>query len=274
MMSKYMQVVWLYVIGIVIIFVGLYMLMVNSGPSSFIVMLMGLAIAAMGAAHGRRMRMMGQLDFEQLMKERGFEPEKPKESGKPPQSEGEKGAEVPKPEDFEEENQEPKPRTEGLLGGILGALKRPPAEGPLTQDEVLHLEMEDIKEGRIVPTEADVIKLVCPKCGAENESQNMFCYKCGTRLRRLTPGEEKSGKINLRIEPGAIQVVDDERVARVIICPKCNVANKVGDKYCWNCGKKLKAESKSRRKIEIEEPILEEKPKAKNAPARKKKAKM
>ncbi len=59
MMSKYLQVVWLYVIGIMIIFVGVYLLMLNSGPGSFIVMLVGLGVAAMGSAHGRKMRISG-----------------------------------------------------------------------------------------------------------------------------------------------------------------------------------------------------------------------
>jgi len=247
MMTKYMQVVWLYVIGLSIIFIGIYSLMTSPGPASFVIMLVGLGIAAIGAAHGRRMRTMGGFDMQQMMRDKGFGPEKPKQAAQEPHEaeeaapEEEKGNEAPKAGDFA-------PRPESALSkkisGITSIFSRGPQQEPLTQDDIMRMEMEDIKEGRIVPAEADVIMLVCPKCGAENESQNLFCYKCGTRLRRLTPGEKETGRISLKIDPGAITVVDDHRVAKVVICPKCNAANKVGDKFCWNCGKKLRSDSR------------------------------
>ncbi len=256
MMTKYMQVVWLYVIGLIIIFVGIYTLMTSPGPTSFIIMLVGLGIAAMGAAHGRRMRMMGQLDIEQIMKEKGFQPEE---------------TEKPNTDDFEKEGEKPpgeaQQRAAAMaemgtkIRGLMQSFKRRPADEPMSQEEILQLEIDDIKDGKIVPTEADIIEFVCPKCGAENEERNYFCFKCGNRLRKKTPGEDDTGT-HLKVEPGTIEIVEDQRVAKVVICPKCNVPNKVGDKFCWRCGKKIRSESKEAKKIEMEESLLPKKDKS------------
>jgi uncharacterized membrane protein YvbJ len=118
-----------------------------------------------------------------------------------------------------------------------------------------------------VPTEADIIEFVCPRCGAANEERNYFCFKCGNRLRRKTPSEDEAGT-HLKVDPGTIEIVENQRVAKVVICPKCNVPNKVGDKFCWSCGKKIKSDSKEIRRIEMEEPVL---PKKGRPKARKKK---
>ncbi len=257
MMSKYMQVVWLYLIGLAIIFVGIFTLISSPGPTSFIIMLVGLGIAAMGAAHGRRMRMMGQLDIEQIMKEKGLQQEadeKPEPGDFPREEKAEEGDESP------EEGEPAGDEAGGRFGSFMQMFRRRPPEEPLTQEEIMHLEMGDMQEGRIVPTEADIIEFVCPRCGAANEERNYFCFKCGNRLRRKTPGEDDGGT-HLKVEPGSIELVENQRVAKVVICPKCNVPNKVGDKFCWSCGKKIKSESKD--KMVVEEPILPKKSKAK-----------
>jgi ribosomal protein L40E len=261
MMAKYMQVIWLYVIGLLIIFVGIFTLVSNPGPASFIIMLVGLGVAAMGAAHGRRMRMMGQLDIEQIMREKGFRTDKD---------------EKPKPEDFRQEDEEkegappeeeqPAEAAPGRFRALMEAFRRRPSEEPLTQEEIMQLEMGDIKEGHIVPTEADIIEFVCPRCGAANEERNYFCFKCGNRLRRKIPGEDDGGT-HLKVEPGSIDIVENQRVAKVVICPKCNAPNKVGDKFCWRCGKKIKSDSKDSI-IEMEEPILPKKGKKKKSKKR------
>ncbi|MFH0956612.1 MAG: zinc ribbon domain-containing protein [Candidatus Aenigmatarchaeota archaeon] len=230
MMSKYMQVVWMYLIGILIIFFGIIMLTMKSGPSSFLVMLVGLAVAAIGAAHGRRMRALGQMDVRQLVGERGEE-----ETRKEMKKEKEPA-----------EAQEEKPAGPGIgsmLGKFVGSL-RSRAGGELSEGDIDSIEMEDMKRGNIAATSADEIELVCPKCMAENEEQNYYCFKCGNKLRKSQKekGGEKSG---IAVEPGTISVVGDRKIAKVVICPKCNLANKVGDKYCWNCGKKIRSESAS-----------------------------
>jgi ribosomal protein L40E len=272
MMSKYLQVVWLYVTGLIVILLGVYLLMLESGPSSFIVMLIGLAIAAIGSAHGRKMRQMGTFDIEELMKE-GGEPLPPGtpavEQQATEQMEQQIGPEQPpqpapaQPAEQEEEvpgpikgvvgpeEQEP---AEPKKGGILGIFNKEPGEPDdrhLGHDDVMEIELEDIRSGKLVPTEADVIELVCPKCGAENNEKNFYCYSCGMKLRRKPGKDAKVQEPKITVEPGSISLVGEQRVAKVIICPKCNAANKEHDKFCFNCGKKLrsdKALQKARRK--------------------------
>jgi ribosomal protein L40E len=243
MMAKYMQVVWLYLIGLVIIIIGVVTLVNNPGPTSFVIMLVGLFIAAIGAAHGRKLRMTGQLDIDGMMQEKGFEGEdveKPDpEDLKAQEGEVPAEEEIP-PEDIEEEPRE-MPSRGGGFGKFLSSFGRPKDE-PLSQEEILQLEVQDIKDGKIVPTEADIIEFVCPVCDAANEERNYFCFKCGNRLRRKTPEEDTEGKTHLKVEPGSIEILDEQRVAKVVMCPACNAPNKVRDKFCWSCGKKIKAE--------------------------------
>jgi len=248
MMSKYMQVIWLYLIGIAIIFIGLFMLSSNTGPSSFLVMLMGLAVAAIGAAHGRRMRMLGQLDINQLMQQEAQPQDAPEGEAEeaPAEAAGQEQVAIPdnQPQPDDQDfipPQKPMQMMGQRIGSFMGRFRRAPTEMPLEPEDIYNLEMEDIKKGKIAATRADVIMLVCPKCMAENEEQNYYCYKCGNKLRRKPVKEDKKSEI--AVEPGTISVVDDRRVAKVMICPKCNMANKVGDKFCWNCGKKIRSDS-------------------------------
>ncbi len=251
MMSKYLQVVWLYIIGLIIILFGVYMLMNTPGPTSFVVMLVGLGVAAVGSAHGRKMRQMGPYGLEDLMRE-GGEPLGPveAEAGKdqekfPEEPLPEQGQAKAAPEQAGEAAPEEKAAPEGppepKRGGIMSIFRRGPPGERLMPDDVVNIELEDIKSGKLVPTEADVIELVCPRCGAENEEKNFYCYSCGNKLRRK-PGPEAKTKKEMKVEPGAIALVGEQRVAKVIVCPKCNAANKESDKFCFNCGKKLRAE--------------------------------
>jgi DNA-directed RNA polymerase subunit M/transcription elongation factor TFIIS len=250
MMSQYLQVVWMYVIGILIIFIGLYLMMHNSGPSSFMVMLVGLGISAMGAAHGRRMRVMGQYDIEELMRQRGLAP-KEGEAGQQQGADGspgemEAGAREPQEEaGGTEEETGDKEGSEAPKSGVRGLLKRTGIEvGRRKPEDILsEMEMEDIKSGKLMPTEADVIELVCPKCGAENEDKNFFCFSCGNKLRRKPTSEAKLKEPpKISFEPGSIKMVGEKVVAKVVICPRCNTGNREVDKFCHNCGKKLKPE--------------------------------
>ncbi len=261
MMSKYMQVIWLYLIGIAVIMVGLIMLSMNSGPSSFIFMLMGLAIAAIGAAHGRKMRMMGQLDMGQVMQQKAGQEQVQEEggTGEEAQEEATEGVAAgqealnaePQPDD---QDYVPPQKAMNLnigsrIGSFMGALRGKGFEPPLEQEDIFNIEMEDIKKGKIAATRADVIMLVCPKCGSENQEKNVYCYDCGNKLQKKA--SELGGKqAEIRVEPGSISIVDDRRVAKVVICPKCNSANKVGDKFCFSCGKKILSDSSVLKKME------------------------
>lgn len=255
-MAKYMQVVWLYLIGLAVILVGVYTLITSPGPMTFIMMLVGLAVAAIGAAHGRKIRMQGQFDMDQTMRDDDLEPEG---AEKPEQGEAEEKEEAPPAE----EPEEPEKAPSGGFRGLIGSFMRRPNE-PLSDEEIVQLEIEDIKEGKIVPTEADVIEFVCPVCSAENEERNYYCFTCGNKLRRKTPEEDDAGKTHLKVEPGSIEIVDEQRVAKVVMCPECNIPNKVRNKFCWSCGKKIKSETLEDKKIQSEKAIEPPEKKAKS----------
>jgi len=221
-----MQVIWLYVIGLVIILFGLFTLTSNPGPTSFVVMLVGLAIAAIGAAHGRRMRDMGELNFEEFMHR---EEEKKKAVSEAREAEKEKAAEEKgDAQDFiSDENQ---------AGKEAEAARKPRGFfGREAKDEKPVVE-------EVLPSTADEIELVCTRCGSENVESNYFCASCGNRLRRKPqkPGKEK--KPDIAIDPGLIEIIDGRKIAKVVVCPKCNASNRVADKFCSKCGKKLKPE--------------------------------
>ena len=250
MMSKYLQVIWLYIIGLIVILIGVYMLVNNPGPASFVVMLVGLGVAAVGSAHGRKMRQMGQFGIEDLMREGA--PQEPVAGGEqegepeeqPPAQEGQPVPEQPEAQAIEEGPQEGPVQQEEEApkrGGIMGIFRRGPSMPKMRPDDIVNIELEDIRSGKLVPTEADVIELVCPKCNAENDEKNFYCYGCGNKLRRK-PSKDSKVKEGIPIEPGSIAVVGDQRIAKVVICPKCNAANKQTDKFCFNCGKKLRAD--------------------------------
>jgi len=232
MMSKYLQVVWLYVIGIMIIFVGVYLLMLKSGPGSFIVMLVGLGISALGAAHGRKMRVSGELGMEDIMRQKGFDVRN--EQDNQPVNEEPAAPEEEQPAEEAASGEEPREGRKPIF------FKRFPSRPASAAADI---EMEDIKSGKLAPTEADVIELVCRSCGAENDEKNFFCFNCGAKLRRKSSSEAKLKEPPLiPVEPGSIKMVGDKRVAKVVICPKCNSSNKESDKFCYNCGKKLRTE--------------------------------
>ncbi len=248
-MNKYMQVVWLYATGLIIIFIGIFTLISSPGPASFVVMLVGLAIAAIGAAHGRKMRMTGQLDFNGAAEsEPGPQPAEPEVTGHDEEEAEWQPEELPPEGDIPQHPTEP--GTGSRFSGLFQSFRKAPApdEIALTQEDILQIEMDDIKGGRIVPTEADIIEFVCPKCGAANEERNFFCFTCGNKLRRKTPNEDEGGT-HIKLDPGTIEMVENQRVAKIVICPKCNAPNKVGDKFCWSCGKKIKSDSKEAKAV-------------------------
>jgi rRNA maturation endonuclease Nob1 len=95
----------------------------------------------------------------------------------------------------------------------------------------------------------EVIELVCPKCGAQNEDKNFYCFNCGNKLRRRPPNTPIIGEpIKIETEPGSIKVEGEKVVAHVMICPRCNKPNKETDKFCYSCGKKLKSETLKEKK--------------------------
>jgi predicted RNA-binding Zn-ribbon protein involved in translation (DUF1610 family) len=216
MISRYMQVVWLYMIGMVIIFIGVYMIIINSGPTSFIIMLAGLAVATMGAAHGRRMREDAGLS--EL-----FRPEPRREETQQGEQQQEEPREMPEEEPGKYDDAREQKQRMAYKPSVPQA-----GDGPRS----------------MLPTSADIVELVCPECGMENDEKSFFCWSCGFRLRKKPSAMEKAKPV--KVEPETIEVIGGRKIAKVMVCPKCGASNKESDKYCWSCGKKIKTEHAAR----------------------------
>lgn len=78
-------------------------------------------------------------------------------------------------------------------------------------------------------------QIICPKCGAHNNTQMKYCGNCGNKL------------ITSIICPHCGKEVPDEmkycgncgKPLFPSTCPSCGFENKAGMKYCGNCGEKL-----------------------------------
>ncbi len=77
------------------------------------------------------------------------------------------------------------------------------------------------------PVPSTTPKGKCPKCGASNPPDSMFCLECGEKIQ----GEAK---------PVAAPAVQKGEV----VCPKCKHGNPPGSTFCLECGEKMGAEVK------------------------------
>ncbi len=77
------------------------------------------------------------------------------------------------------------------------------------------------------PVSAPAKKGKCPKCGASNPPDSMFCLECGEKI----VGEAK---------PAAAPTATKGEV----ICPKCKSSNPPGSTFCLECGASMGPEAK------------------------------
>ncbi len=77
------------------------------------------------------------------------------------------------------------------------------------------------------PVASTGMKGKCPKCGASNPPDSMFCLECGEKIvGEATPIAKPAAK------------------AGELICPKCKSSNPSGSTFCLECGAKMEAEAK------------------------------
>ncbi|MCX6815030.1 MAG: hypothetical protein NTY20_05270 [Candidatus Aenigmarchaeota archaeon] len=171
--GRFMKVIGMYAIGLVLIFVGLYMIAFMSyGPTGFGLMVAGLLFSTIGGFYGKKKLLEGTPEklppiesrqIDQLKQNVVSQLRPPETLADPPKI----PVEQPKPE--------PKPAI--------------PIQ-PKAQEPVLPSE----------PSEArGVVKiLICPGCNTENPPANMFCSNCGKRLKAIpkpaTQSKPKSRK--------------------------------------------------------------------------------
>lgn len=67
--------------------------------------------------------------------------------------------------------------------------------------------IKEITDAVVDYQEREATEIACPRCGAINRSDSVFCYKCGAALCRE--------------------------------CPECGKIADYRDEYCTKCGKKL-----------------------------------
>ncbi|MDE6659002.1 MAG: zinc ribbon domain-containing protein, partial [Eubacterium sp.] len=79
------------------------------------------------------------------------------------------------------------------------------------------------------------ISKICNNCGAKNNEEAKFCYKCAADIKDIEPKKE-------------IVLADDEKQ-----CPNCKAINNIEAKFCKNCAKSFSAEAQ----IE-QEPVITE----------------
>ncbi len=147
--------VWLFLLGILLAVVGLYCLIYrpDMGANSFIIMLMGLFFTAAGSIYGKR-KFRGEtaamIPAEPQPLQAQFM-QQLQELGIPAQQlvRSLEAQAAPKPQEPQPEPQTPAP------------VAPPPPP----------------------PGEPKIFRIfVCPKCGAENQMDDQFCYKCGTKF--------------------------------------------------------------------------------------------
>ncbi len=166
--ERYVNILWMYSIGISLIFIGFYMIQFMSmGPQGFAVMMPGLLFCTLGGFYGKKKLLEGvqpgppegrQMDqirqnVVSQLKLPGTEQTMPKSEGGEMADSGKqdiqpaKAVQAPKAMETQKPLQKP---------GVLE--EKPSAEG-LTK------------------------VMVCPGCDFENPPANTFCSNCGKRLR-------------------------------------------------------------------------------------------
>lgn len=174
-LTKYIEIVWMNLIGIGFVSIGLYMIMFLASasaiynPMGFILMVMGLFFSAIGGFYGKKKLLEAGMAQEPVaavsrqveqIKQNVVSQLKPMEA-----------AGQAKPQPVVEQ-----PRIQPML-------QQPVVQEPQT--------MEPEQPAQLT---GGIIKvMVCPDCNTENSPQNMYCSNCGKRLR-AAPLPNKSVK--------------------------------------------------------------------------------
>jgi len=156
--GRFLKSAWLFIVGVAVALIGIYTLLAvpDVGSGSFIIMLVGLFFTGAGSIYGKR-KMRGEYYMTSEEPDTGKK-EKPKPISKPAEA-GETEEFLEEVEQAEEKRTEP-PEIE-TTKPAFETTQKPPVE-------------EHVKVIKVI---------VCPKCGAENQEMDKFCYNCGKKLR-------------------------------------------------------------------------------------------
>jgi len=219
--------IWIFILGAVLAVIGLFCLIYrpDMGSNSFIIMLMGLFFTGAGSIYGKRKlgygeslvsvsserqknlkfseregrESLGRFSFRKEESETEFPWEKrdPRRfSGRPEtdRETAEKQEELLEmTEDSmgtgEQERTAERPVTRPVQSTSTA---EPPDQEPVKSPETKTQAPGESKKGKIIRI------VVCPKCGAENEPKNKFCFSCGFNIeeyeKKAKKGKSKSRK--------------------------------------------------------------------------------
>ncbi|HJW96925.1 MAG TPA: hypothetical protein VJ485_02070 [archaeon] len=177
--TKYIEIVWMNLIGIGFVSAGLYMIIfLSSGnaiynPMGFILMVMGLFFSTIGGFYGKKKLLQETNPVSMESRQLDQIKQNVVSQVRPAQVQ----AQAPK---------EPEPAIEKEGGK---ASFKPESKVMVTQ--------------AAEPQPGQVVKImVCPGCDTENPPSNMFCFNCGKRLksaaRRATAAAGKRARTSAR----------------------------------------------------------------------------
>lgn len=160
---------WLFIVGVAVAVFGVYTLFAfpAMGSGSFVLMLVGLFFTGTGSIYGKR-KLRG--DYYMMSEEQNLESlkkEKPKAT-----------SETAEPEEMEEFLEEAEQAEEQRVEAPEDETPKPSETAQKPAEE------EHIKIVKVI---------ICPKCGAENEERDIYCYRCGKKLRLKGFPREKKG---------------------------------------------------------------------------------
>jgi len=163
-----LEVIWMYIIGVVFVSIGLYMIaFLSSGtpiyaPMGFFLMVPGLFFATIGGFYGKKKLMQGERPVSIESKQLDQIKQNVVSQLKPAQ-----------PEDIKQ-----------IVGQKEGFEGR-----PAPQEAKPEAPKEPEK-----PAPGVMKIMVCPGCNFENPPTNIFCSSCGKRLRKTEGAEAPSSK--------------------------------------------------------------------------------
>jgi ribosomal protein L40E len=149
--------IWLFILGVILALVGLYTLLTrpDMGTNPFIIMLMGLFFTAAGSIYGKR-KMAGQaavadyvVDPAQMLQVRPADA-------------------IPQPQPKEQQ-----PQYQPFNPALYQQRPHEPAAPAVEAKPTAPVEAKPAEIRKI---------FVCPDCGAENEMEDKFCFKCGNKF--------------------------------------------------------------------------------------------
>jgi len=188
-MASRLKAIWIFFVGLIVILVGFFLFFFQylNQQYSFILMLGGLLISGLGSIYGRKKLMGAQNSIS-------------------PGSENNAGS-VPVRSDNLSDllkgiDKNYKPKQNFVQASAVKQVVTQPVDSQPTEEETQQFpvqqkpqkpEPEPQRPDRQPPSPTSpyyrdfvqkVIKVyVCPKCGTENEEKNIFCFKCGKKIR-------------------------------------------------------------------------------------------